>query len=211
MNKLTSDSAILILGLILIIPGCSNHSKRILTLSNDQTGYTVQTSKGSCLILEDRIDPYTALRITDLAPVDLFNFTHEKLKDYYDTNPFITCSAFLSGVDHKQVLLNLQFEINLKHIEASYNGLLEDALLRIDLIDGQRIFLQNIAEEKVPSSTREIVIYQGIYSLTRKDQQILGSTEIDRIGVIWNGGYESYPVYEIDFFIRQLACLKKLK
>ena len=197
--------------ILLYFSSCSESPRRIRQLSFDYTGYHVKTDRGNCLVEKDAIDDLTGTRKTDLEAVELFHFTHDPLRKYFENKPFITCLANLSEIDEEQVVLRLQFEIDIQQIDASYNGLSEGALLRIDLIDGQKVFLQNIASEKSVSEAKVLARYTGYYPLSRKDQKLLRKTEIDHIGVIWNGGYESYPIYEIDFFIAQLACLKQVQ
>ena len=52
-------------------------------------------------------------------------------------------------------------------------------------------------------------IYPISFPLERSHLRALSRMEIDKIGIQWSSGYEEYTVYELDFFIKQIECLRQ--
>ena len=201
---------ILLTGLsILLVLGCSNRPKRLAVLENDYTAYTLTSEFGQCKVTRDFIDPVTGVRKTDLESVRLFTYTHEELKKSFTTGPFLICESYLSRIDNKQFLLNIDFILQANKILPAYSALKEEATLILELINGDRIVLTNINGD---SGIKEgdNFIFKTIYAMSGKNLRLLRKHEINRLGITWKGGFESYDVHEIDFFMLQLDCFTQI-
>ncbi len=173
-------------------------------------GKTIYTTKGDCFVKYDAYDRLSGKRITELKPEEIFSFTHEKLKPYFTDRPFLTCFGALSRKS-SDYFLQLKFAVDTKYIKTGYNGLSVNSMLRITLIGGDKVYLKNIYNDL---GTRDVsgkmVTYKGLYPISKADLKILRKTELDKMGVEWNGGVEEYEVYNIDFLIKQFSCLNEI-
>lgn len=201
---------VFLIGIPFLFLQCGSQTKRIPELKKNLSGYTFITKYGDCEVLSDAIDSLTGLRKTDLEPVKIFSYTHPRLKPYFTDAPFLNCYAWLSRVDKREYLLNIEFSIASHSIRTEYNGLDEESLLRVGLINGENLFLSNIINDQGSHDKNGRLSYTGIYHLSSRDIKKLRKYEISTLGVIWQGGFETYEVFEIDFVMKQLACFKIL-
>lgn len=197
--------------LLAFLNSCKTHDEfKIRPLSSNYTGKVLVTDRGKCKVVYDDIDKLTGVRITELAQEKIFSFTHEKLKPFFPDRPFIECYAGLS-LSQNNIFLNITFKIDIKNIKTGYKGLSKGDVLIITLINGEKVYAKNTycdAGKRIPNSNK--IIYKGTYLLKKGDIKLMKKYEVDKIGVFWNGGYEEYDVHNIDFFIRQYNCLKKI-
>jgi len=189
---------------------CGGQAKRIPALKNDLSGFLVKTDKGDCQVLSDRIDPVTTLRKTDMAPVHIFSHTHPKLREYFTDGPFLRCEASLSKVGKESYFLQTWYIFHPRTILSNYNGLAEESMLRIDLINGEKVILSNVIQDDGTVNPDGHKIFKAMYLIPKKELSILKKWEIARMGVVWNGGFEEYEVHEIDFIMRQLECFSQI-
>jgi hypothetical protein len=54
-----------------------------------------------------------------------------------------------------------------------------------------------------------LLTYRVHYAIAQDQMSFLSKSEVDKIRVFWSSGYEEYEVYQLDFFMKQLACLDK--
>lgn len=209
MKREIRISFVVLLSAILLIQ-CNNQPKRIQKIKNNLAGYIIHTENGDCEVVSDFVDPLTGVRKTDLKPLQVFTYTHPRLKDYFTDAPFLVCNAQVSLLDQKDFALELEFVFSAKNVQASYNGLSEESMLRISLINGENLFLNNIIDDSGTTDKYNRKIYRGLYKLSKSDIKLLRKFEINSFGVIWNGGFETYDVHEIDFLRTQLECLDSI-
>jgi hypothetical protein len=207
-SKLIRLSLVVLLPMFLI--RCGDQPRRINELKISYAGYQLNTEYGNCRVLADAVDPLTGLRKTDLEPVRILSYTHPRLSPYFKEAPFLMCFASLSLIDEKRVLLNMSFSLAARNVDAAYHGLAEDSMLRVELINGESLFLSNLIEDTGRIDPGGRKVYTAIFPLTRSQIKKLRKYEISKLGVIWKGGFETYDVFEIDVLKRQLACLKTL-
>ncbi len=202
----------LILSFLLFISCNSNKAIRIDTLKTNLTGKTLQSPSGNCIVDYDEIDKITGKRITGLKQETIFTYTNENLKKYFTNRPFMTGEASLSKTNDGIVFLNLFFIIDTKYIKVWYNGIAAKNMMRITMINGDKVFLENVLNDTGENDLKNNkLIYRAVFPVNKSDLKILKKHEIDKIGVLWNGGFEEYNIYNIDFFIRQYDCLKRIK
>lgn len=201
----------LLIFFIILLGSCkSSHIRRINTNITTNEGKNISAETGDCFVKYDAFDRLSGNRITELRPEEIFSFTHDKLKPYFTDRPFLTCNAGLSRKD-KEYFLQLVFTVDTKYIKTGYNGISDKSMLRITLIDGEKVYMNNIFNNL---GKRDIegkkVTYKGIYPISKEDIKRLKKIELDKMGVEWNGGVEEYEIYNIDFLIKQFECLSKL-
>jgi len=199
----------IIVGLLL---SCSPGTRRLEGLKESFTGKTIHNiNQTSCVVKEDTIDQLTGLRLTELMPVQLFSFTHEPLKAFFDSKPFMVCNANLSRAGKRNFFLNLQFLIQASKLNISYHGIAEGSIVQFKLINGDQISLYSLDSDQGKILSKEYKMYAGIYPVSTKDLKKLRKYEVTEMGVHWNGGFEKYDIHIIDFFKTQILCLSKIK
>jgi hypothetical protein len=204
-------SLFLILSVIFFFSCSSSNGIRINTLDKDFTGQILKSGTGNCIVDYDDIDKLTGKRITGLQPEKIFVFTPENIKKYFTDRPFMTGKATLSKTNDKELFLTLFFIIDTKNIKAGYNGIAVNNMVRITMINGEKVFLENILSEPAEIDLKNNkMTYSAVFPVDKSNLKVLKKYEIDKIGILWNGGFEEYDIYNIDFFIRQYECLKQI-
>lgn len=147
---------------------------------------------------------YTPLR-------HFFDYTPEKLRDHFTENDYISSLAQLVNSD-KNYFFNMQIKIHSSLARDTYGGIEKGSALRIELINGDKIILYNLKRDfGVFNKVTEKMVYNLIYPIEKDDLKSLEKLDVDKIGVIWTTGYEDYEIFETDFLIQHIGCLKSKK
>lgn len=191
----------------------------VFTQCSTQKGIDIDNSKiykglsynKDCVIEFDDFDKLTKTRIIGMKSERLFTFTHERLQDVFVDKPFMIAEGALSRNNKNQYFLILTFTVDNKYVKTGYNGLSVTNKLRLTLINGEVVFLDNILNEsgKIDKSSGYIT-YKGIFPVSKASIKLLRKYELDKIGVMWNGGFEEYSVYNLELLKKQFQCMEKL-
>lgn len=191
----------------------------VFTQCSTQKGIDIDNSKiykglsynKDCVIEFDDFDKLTKTRIIGMKSERLFTFTHERLQDVFVDKPFMIAEGALSRNNKNQYFLILTFTVDNKYVKTGYNGLSVTNKLRMTLINGELVFLDNILNEsgKIDKSSGYIT-YKGIFPVSKPSIKLLRKYELDKIGVMWNGGFEEYSVYNLELLKKQFQCMEKL-
>ncbi len=161
-----------------------------------------------CNILYDAEDQSLGQYRKEIAPVYFFAYTHPKLKAHLKEKNFLNCNAALVEVDGNK-FLKLEVRIDSDEAKKSYGGIDREALLRIQLINGEVVILNSSNKDGgIIEPYSGDTIYDLIYPLPNGEAKKLSKTEVDNVGIMWNTGFEEYEVYEIDALMNQMKCLK---
>ncbi len=155
------------------------------------------------------IDPKTKAK-TYLLPMDvLLSYTPDKLKLKLNEDAYITFVGQLWKMD-SDYFFRLHVDINDKQARAAFAGLPLNAAMELQLINGNVVHLKNqVAAEFVQVDGAKHQL-EALYQLERDDIKQLERSELDRMRVHWGAGYEDYELYNLLFFQKQIACLKKM-
>ena len=139
---------------------------------------------------------------------EIFRHTDDDLRPYFRERDLMTCSGQLSQLDDN-VYVHIEFSIASPNAQKNFGALEEGSLLRLRLIDGTNIDLYNLQGDRgrIDAYTGN-TIFIGRYILQKDQQRELAKTELDKMRVVWNTGYEDYSIYALDFLIDQFKCLK---
>jgi hypothetical protein len=149
---------------------------------------------------------------TTLASSRLLTYTPEKVKSYYKLSDFLSISASLEKLEGK-TYINIEARFNSKDAMKSYGKIYKSDFLRLEFISGKKVFLSSV-ESCEPALEKHTghSIYKAKYLFASKyDVDILENEYLDKVGIMWSSGFEAYPVYDVDFFQRQVTCLKSAK
>jgi hypothetical protein len=161
-----------------------------------------------CALRFEGIDEISKIYRKEVEIAHLFGYTHPKMRSYYKKGDFLNCKAFISKYGGYN-LLNIEITIASPHAKKSYGSLDRGAVMILSLLNGEKIYAVNAAPDdgRIEAYTGN-TIYRSRYTVQDSEIKELAKYELDKIGIIWSSGYEEYPVYNIDFFIHQIACLK---
>jgi len=173
---------------------------------DDRTAYDIVKEK-ECELVFNGMDKQLNKKRKEVKSSNWFTYTHPKLLNHFKSNDFLTGEASLMQVD-KKIYINLRLILATRDARRSYGYVGEDAMLRISLINGDRIYLKNeIRSDGNLEAYTGNTVYQCLYQVENDVIKEIKRTEIDKVGIMWSTGFEEYDVYEVDFLMNQLYCL----
>ncbi len=163
-----------------------------------------------CQLAFDDVDEFTGKKRKDVEKQLFFTYTPERFEPYFKGRNYITCYGYLSHVSGGLMYLNLEFVIATEQAAREFGVLERGSQLIIRGLDGKRLVLQNKKTASgTPNSLNKTTTYRAQYVISGKQEKTLKKLEVDKVRVIWGTGYEDYEVYEVDFLINQLKCIKQ--
>jgi hypothetical protein len=213
MKMINSKSAmkclfyICLLGSAAFFQGCKSSASIVEELSVEKSNqYNIATP---CKITYDGPDQRTGKPKKEIAYENIFNFTHEKLANYYKDRDYLKCYSSI-GILDGDYYLYLKLLFDSKNAGKSYGMIPKEENMRIQLMNGNDVLLKPFknATPRIDTKTNKI-IYDGIFKLEGSQKKELKSTEIDKIGIMWTSGFETYDIYNIDLIKNQLACIDR--
>lgn len=169
---------------------------------------TTPSTDISCTIEIDSVDQMTGLRKLSLPYSMIFFHTDPDLRPFFKNKDLITCRGKLASIGG-QYYLQVQFEIASANSQNNFGGLAQGSLLRIKLLNGELVSIYNTKADlgKINSYSGN-TLFTGTYPLSRDDLKKLSESELDKMRVMWNTGFEDYELIYLDFFKQQIACLQ---
>lgn len=138
----------------------------------------------------------------------LFTFTDERLKLFFPDKEYLRCEAFLSAVGKREKQLTIEFRFAYPNAREAYGVIEKNSLITLTLFDGQIVELKAGELDLGKYETdKDMLTYRMIYKMDNQQINLLRKQELEEIRMYWSAGFEVYPVYNIDFFSRQLKCL----
>lgn len=161
----------------------------------------------ACNIAFEGIDQDHQQYRRDLQKQRLFSHTDPRLRPFLKEKEYLSCDAFLTAVGSNRYL-TLKFTFAYPNAREAYGFIEEGSMLTVKLLDGSYVNLKSGRMDKGTYDTRSgLLTYNVHYEIDPVHLQALRESEVNSIYVFWSSGYEEYPVYEVNFFINQLACL----
>lgn len=157
------------------------------------------------------IDPTTKKEHWETGATQLFSHTDIALEQMFTKADLITCTGYLTALSGGIRLLNLEFVVSIANAPEIFGNLPSGEFIEFALLDGQRIRLFNGLSSNgqwIPNLNSYVV--KGRYNLGFREEKLLRSQEVWSVLVRWGKVQETYLIYEVDFFLRQLACLDEL-
>ena len=164
--------------------------------------------KYECNIPIDQVDEFTGKRRRTTASELLFSFTRDEIRPYYKDKEHTVCHANVTAMGGGIYVFSLEIAIASRTAEQEYGGILSNATLMVVLLDGTTINMINSRTDRGKyDAVRDVHTFQGNYQIPPKQVKDLMEGEIDKIRVVWEKGYDTYEVYEMDFLRNHLKCL----
>ena len=160
-----------------------------------------------CVFAYEGIDEFTKRRRRDLAPELLFAYTQDDLKQFLGSEALVTATGNLAQAGG-YLFLELDIVIRSQFANREFGTLPKNTPITVRLIDGSTVVLRNQAlSQGEYDGVDKVYRYRAVCGIGNATRKQLAKTPVDRVRVMWGTGFEDYPVYEIEFFQRQLRCL----
>ena len=165
--------------------------------------------QSDCEIIENGIDLQTKKHRIEIGRRTLLRHTPPEIKDQLLEQNLLNVVGHLIQED-EDLAVHLNIRVNSLIAQDHFGSIDQGFKLNITLLDGKTIDLICFAGSPgVLASDQAGYIYPVGYGISTRQLKQLSRLEIDKIGMQWSSGYEEYPVYEVDFFLNQIACLNR--
>lgn len=168
-----------------------------------------QASDSQCQFAFDGIDAITGKTRRTLVPDFLFSSTPAELRSYFPNGDLITCQSSITEMGGGKVFLLLEFTIQSANANNAYGGVARNSVLTLRTFEGDQVRLVcTIGDEGHYNDTKNVYTFRAQYPISKGELKVLSRSEIDQARVVWKTGFEDYEILNVDFFIKQLNCLK---
>lgn len=162
-----------------------------------------------CKLAYEGVDADTRQLRRDVQKQLLFSHTDERLRMVLKDREYLRCEGFATSIGGYR-FITLQFTFAYPNAREAYGFIEKGSILTVKMLDGSFVNLRSGKMDKGSFDTlSNVLTYNVHYPIDRSQISMLLNSEVDSILVFWSSGYEEYEVFEIDFFINQLACLEK--
>ena len=164
-----------------------------------------------CRLAFEGTDEFTKVKRKQTERTLFFSHTNKELRDIFTgEDDYITAYGHLVQVDGGTRILVIDYYIASQTADRTFGALRPNAAVTLRFLDGETFKLFN---NKYDAGKYDPVTgkyhFQGQYSVSGKVQKMVTKSELDQVRVVWETGYEDYPVYELDFFRDQFECLEQ--
>lgn len=144
----------------------------------------------------------------DLQKQLLFTHTDERLRPYLkEGREYLSCSGFFTQIGGFRYL-TLEFTFAYPNAREAYGFIEKGSYLMIRMLNNQSIMLFSGKMDRGTYDTEtQLLTYSVHYPIDQSQLNLLKRSEADKVVVSWSSGYEEYEVYQLGFFINQIACL----
>ena len=164
--------------------------------------------KYECNIKIDEVDEFTGRRRKTTESELLFTYTRDEIRPYYKDREHTICNANVTSMGGGIYVFSLEIAIASRTAEQEYGGILSSATLMVVLLDGTTIsMINNRTDRGKYDAVRDVHTFQGNYQIPPKQVKEIMEGELDKIRVVWEKGYDTYDIYEMDFLKNHLKCL----
>jgi hypothetical protein len=188
--------------------GSSSRPKQDYTKYSSAKDVILNPPKYKCNIKIDEVDEFTGKRRRTTESEILFTYTRDEVKPYYKDKDHTVCNANVTSMSGGIYVFSLEIAIASRTAKQEYGGILSNATLMVVLLDGTTISMINSRTDRGQyDAVRDVHTFQGNYQIPPKQVKDLIEGEIDKIRVVWEKGYDTYEIYEMDFLRNHLQCL----
>lgn len=160
-----------------------------------------------CNIAAQSKDEFSGEVRKETARAELLRYTNPILRSYLKGKTHILCDVSMSSVG-PNLFLNLTYTINDPGARKSFGGIRTNNVLILKFVDGSTltVYNQRPDEGSIDPET-QAATFRGQYLIDKTTLKKIRNTELDKIRMAWNTGYEDYEVQQIDLLMRLAKCL----
>lgn len=169
---------------------------------------TIIKKKDVCLFARD--EKINKVRITETNAEPFYTFTPEKLKNYFKEKELmdVYTSVIRKG---KEYFFHITIKITSKDAAKNYGHLSKESMMRVQFITGNSINLY--CSEDVYGGIETYtgnIVFKAEYIINNENVKMLSKFPIDKVGIMWTSGFETYDIYNVDLIMNHLTCLNKI-
>lgn len=177
---------------------------------DEDNSTAINPPRPECMIAFEGVDNFNGQQRRDVQQQLLFSYTDDRLRPYLKGKEYLVCEGFLTALAGGYRYLSLQFTFAYPNAREAYGFIEKGSVLTLLLLDGSYLNLESGKMDQGSYNTEEEVLtYRVHYPITRSDLNTLKKSDLSKVRVFWSSGHEDYEVYQVDFFINQIACLEK--
>lgn len=171
--------------------------------------HAVKIKENNCEVVFKGKDETSRKKRITLAPQRLLTYTPEKMKNYFKLKDFMTISVAAEKHNGKYNF-DIEARFASKDVMRSYGVILKTDFLRMQFVNGKRVFLKvlDVTEPYLDRQGGETIYKVKCTLNNEQDISVLETQYLDSFGIMWSTGFEDYMVYDVDFILRQLKCLR---
>mgnify|MGYP006267629319 CR=1 FL=1 len=171
---------------------------------------TVVPPENTCSYAFDGVDEASGQRRRDMPKRLLFTHTDDRLRLFMKEKDYLRCEGYLTSIAGGYRFLTLEFTFAYPNAKEAYGFIEKGSILTIKLLNGDFVNLKSgTMDQGSYDIDSQVLTYRVMYPIDQSLLTFLRKSEVDAIRVFWSSGYEEYEVYELDFFMEQIACLDR--
>jgi hypothetical protein len=160
-----------------------------------------------CNIAAQSKDAFSGEVRKETARAELLRYTNPVLRSYLKGKTHIICDVSMASIGQNQ-FLNLIYTINDPGARKSFGGIRTNNVVILKFVDGSTLTVYNQrGDEGSVDAETQAATFKGQYLIDKPTLKKLRNTELDKIRMAWNTGYEDYEVQQIDLLMRLAKCL----
>jgi hypothetical protein len=161
--------------------------------------------KDVCFLARD--EKVNKIRVRETYPAPFYTFTPDKLKNYFKEKELMVAnmSVIKKG---KAYFLHINLKISSKDAAKNYGNLAKESMMRVQFINGNstNIYCTEDVYGGIETYTGNVV-YNAEYLITKDNMKLLDKNPIDKIGIMWTSGFETYDIYEVDLIMNHFGSI----
>ncbi len=170
---------------------------------------TKSTDSADCVRKPNTDDVDGSVHIVELEERPLFVHTHPEYKKWNKDKFLMECSANFYQANETTFLL-LHFKINSENAKHAYGNLNKGAQVKLTFDNKEHIYLENIERDRGSAQrSKKYTTYKGIFPVDKGKMKDFQKNKLDKMGIVWEEGYQEYDVQNKDMLLHQAHCIKE--
>lgn len=182
--------------------------KTAYAVYNPRTDVILNPPKYQCENITDETDEFTGKRRRSTEPETFFTYTRPEIRPYYKGREHTVCRASVTSMSGGIYVVSLEIDIASRTAQQEYGGIMSNGTLMVILLDGSTVTMSNSRTDRGKfDAVRDVYTFKGNYQIPPKSVDDLREGEIDKVRVVWEQGYDTYDIYNMDFLSNHLGCV----
>ncbi len=182
--------------------------KRSQSLEKYETEHTYPLSTYACDMAFEEIDVFSGQNKKGTKRAIWFTNSTPAYMSASNGGDYLVCNSFISQIDNKNYLLILDIVVNNKNARRDYGGIQKGAKMVVKLLDGNYITMKatNSSSGEV-NAAKDFTTFKVAYNISKQNRKAILKTKASKVIIHWEGGYQEYHIYDMDFLKNQIECI----
>lgn len=157
---------------------------------------------------ESSIDESTGKKRRDTYLKTLLEHTPARMRPHLKGESYIKCLANLTTTAG-YTFINMKLSIANEKANIAFGGLPKNSQIQFMFIDGSTMTLtKRRADDGVVDQLNKTTTYFIQLNIDKASEKTLKHKLLDKMKIFWGKGYEDYEISNVDFFNKQVRCLR---